>query len=64
MFSDGIVVVHVVEGFREHLLPVGNFKDPWNVKLIVISSMRAFKMSIFFRMFEVVLDKFATETGK
>jgi len=64
MLSNSIVVVHVVESLGEHLLPVGNFEDPGDVKFIVISAMGTLKVRVLFRMFHVVLDELTTETGK
>lgn len=62
MFSNRVVVVHVVESFGEHFLSIGNFKDSGDVKLIVIGTMGPLKVCILFRMFEVVLDELTTET--
>jgi hypothetical protein len=55
VFSDSAVMVQEMKGF---------FKGSGDVNLIITSTMRAFKMGIFFRMFEMILDKLATETGK
>jgi hypothetical protein len=64
MLSNRIVVVHVVERFGKHFLSIGNFEDSGDIKLIVIGTMRALKVSVLFRVFQVVLDELTAETRK
>jgi hypothetical protein len=42
----------------------GFFKGSGDVNLIITSTMRAFKMGVFFRMFERILEELVTETRK
>ena len=64
MLSYRVVVVQLIKCFGKHFLPVGYFEDSGDVKLVVIGTMRTFKVGVFFRVFQVILDEFASETGK